>query len=442
MKNKDDGMRGITRIIQNITSKIADQAFISDHRAQPEHFTRIRTLSFQIIFMLILRKTLKSLQLSLNELFMGGHIANTVSASAYTQARKKFKHTAFIELNDDIIDGFYSNNEAIKTWNQYRCLAVDGSKIILPNTKEIKEEYGSIAIKNQSVNSSFSQAMFECCYDVLNHIAIKSTLAHGLSYEASLATEMLDGTSENDLLLYDRGYASYEFLATLTSQAKNYIIRCPNSSFKIVKSLTLDAKNWSKTVTLNAPSCQLKNIKQKGLPLTIKVRFVSVILSTGEIEILATSLMNQTIERDEFKVLYGMRWGVETFFSRIKDRLCLENFTGKTAESVRQDFWSTIFISNFETVAIENIDDQMNANTINKKHYKKVNKAVSFNVIKNMAFDVFMNNSNLSESVEKMLLLFKKNPILQRPERESPMRKKRSDLRSYNFLKRIKKMVF
>ena len=153
MKNKDDGMRGITRIIQNITSKIADQAFISDHRAQPEHFTRIRTLSFQIIFMLILRKTLKSLQLSLNELFMGGHIANTVSASAYTQARKKFKHRAFIELNDDIIDGFYSNNEAIKTWNQYRCLAVDGSKIILPNTKEIKEEYGSIAIKNQSVNS-------------------------------------------------------------------------------------------------------------------------------------------------------------------------------------------------------------------------------------------------------------------------------------------------
>ena len=93
-------------------------------------------------------------------------------------------------------------------------------------------------------------------------------------------------------------------------------------------------------------------------------------------------------------------------------------------------------------MAIENIDDQMNANTINKKHYKKVNKAVSFNVIKNMAFDVFMNNSNLSESVEKMLLLFKKNPILQRPERESPMRKKRSDLRSYNFLKRIKKMVF
>ena len=137
-----------------------------------------------------------------------------------------------------------------------------------------------------------------------------------------------------------------------------------------------------------------------------------------------------------------MRWGVETFFSRIKDRLCLENFTGKTAESVRQDFWSTIFISNFETVAIEDIDDQMNANTVNAQHNKKVNKAVSFNVIKNMAFDIFMNNSNLSESVEKMLLLFKKNPILQRPERESPMRKKRSDLRSYNFLKRIKKMVF
>ncbi len=59
--------------------------------------------------------------------------------------------------------------------------------------------------------------------------------------------------------------------------------------------------------------------------------------------------------------LYGVRWGVETFFSRIKGRLCLENFTGKTVESVRQDFWSTVFISNFETLATEGIEDQINS---------------------------------------------------------------------------------
>ena len=74
------------------------------------------------------------------------------------------------------------------------------------------------------------------------------------------------------------------------------------------------------------------------MPLEIKVRFVSVILSTGEVEVLATSLMEESIQREDFQQLYFLRWGVETFFSLIKGRLNLENFTGKTLESVQQDF--------------------------------------------------------------------------------------------------------
>ena len=61
-------------------------------------------------------------QISLNELFMGGHISDVVSASAYTQARNKFKHTAFIELNDDIVSIFYSEEDKIKKWNGYLCI--------------------------------------------------------------------------------------------------------------------------------------------------------------------------------------------------------------------------------------------------------------------------------------------------------------------------------
>lgn len=58
MNHKDDGMKRIAKAINRIRAKIANQTFIRDHKAQPQHFTRIRTLSFQIIFMLILRKTI------------------------------------------------------------------------------------------------------------------------------------------------------------------------------------------------------------------------------------------------------------------------------------------------------------------------------------------------------------------------------------------------
>ena len=87
-----------------------------------------------------------------------------------------------------------------------------------------------------------------------------------------------------------------------------------------------------------------------------------------------------------------MRWGVETFFSKVKGRLALENFTGKSVESIRQDFWSTIFISNLETIMIEDVEKNMNANKIPERKKQKINKSVSFNVIKNMAFEIFFKN--------------------------------------------------
>lgn len=434
-------MLKLVQAIKLVTLSVVEPFFINSHKATTKDFSRDRTLTFPVVFMQILRKTVKSLQVSLNELFMSNNIESSVSASAYTQARKKFKHTAFIELNNGIVDIFYSDDN-IKKWRGYRCIGADGSKIILPNGPDIAAEYGSIAIRNASMNSQFSQAMFECYYDVLNHMAIKCILAHGASYEVNLAIQMLNCTTERDLLIYDRGYASYEFLATLTQQQKKYLIRFPISSFKVIQSLVQDRENWSKIVTLKAPSSQRKNIKQKGLPLEITVRFITVILSTGEIEILATSLMDTDISRDEFKHLYGMRWGVETFYSRVKGRLCLENFTGKTVESIKQDFWSTIFISNFETIAKEGVEEEMNQTSTETAHEKKVNAAVSFNVIKNMAFEIFTNNTNQEEAVQKMLMLFKTNPVLQRPNRTWPPRKKISDLRAYNFLRRIKKMIF
>ena len=132
----------LAQSINIVSEKIINASFVESHKARAKDFTRKRTLSFQVVFMQILRKTVKSLQVSLNELFMSNHIASVVTSSAYTQARKKFKHTAFIELNNDIVNIFYSDDSGIKKWRNYRCLGVDASKVILPLTPDIEVEYG------------------------------------------------------------------------------------------------------------------------------------------------------------------------------------------------------------------------------------------------------------------------------------------------------------
>ena len=83
-----------------------------------------------------------------------------------------------------------------------------------------------------------------------------------------------------------------------------------------------------------------------NLPNEIKVRFVRVLLDTGEYEVLVTNLFDEEeFPTEEFKTIYYLRWGIESFYAVLKTRLNLENFSGKTVHSVYQDFYSTIYIS-------------------------------------------------------------------------------------------------
>ena len=166
-----------------------------------------------------------------------------------------------------------------------------------------------------------------------------------------------------------------------------------------------------------------------------------------EIEVLMTSLLDSNIDKEEFKKLYGLRWEIETFFGVLKGRLSLENFTGLTVEAIKQDFWSTIFISNYETILTFDINKKMKDDRILSERGQvttvlKVNKAVAFNIIKHQAIDILLNPEQDTESkIQKLTVLFETADIPIRKNREIP-RKKPSYARSYNFQLRKKKHVY
>ncbi len=84
-----------------IKNKLMSLNFINAHRASSKDFSRKRKLPFINVFLLIFRKSVKSLQVMLNEFVLHTRKDYTITASAFTQARKKLKHTAFSELNDE-----------------------------------------------------------------------------------------------------------------------------------------------------------------------------------------------------------------------------------------------------------------------------------------------------------------------------------------------------
>ena len=116
----------------------------------------------------------------------------------------------------------------------------------------------------------------------------------------------------------------------------------------------------SSIVTLKAEGKVKKKCQELGLPEKMTVRFVKVRYRDGEIEVLVTSLLDEKKYLAlVFKELYNLRWGVECFFGVIKERVKIDNFTGKTVISVKQDFFATMFITGLESLLTKAADSQL-----------------------------------------------------------------------------------
>ena len=155
----------------------------------------------------------------------------------------------------------------------------------------------------------------------------------------------------------------------------------------------------------------------RALPKSVPVRFVRVVLDSGEIEVLATSSLDEDLFPDEiFKELYFKRRGTETYYDVLKNRLGLENFSGKSVESVKQDVWSAVFISNFESMAIRASSEELEEKSRERecKNMKQVNKSVSFNAIKNSVISLFVSDIPIDETILKLYDVFQLNPTQRR----------------------------
>ena len=153
-----------------------------------------------------------------------------------------------------------------------------------------------------------------------------------------------------------------------------------------------------------------------------------------------TSLLDEMLYPTvEFLDLYYLRWEIETFYGLIKTRLELENFTGIGVEAVRQDFYATVYLTGLESLLTGTAQATLDAKET--KHTQIVNHAVSFNAIKNLAFDLLLSDLDLNIILEKLTVLFLTNPCLERKNRNPP-RKNSSSRTLLNFHKRIKKHCF
>lgn len=413
--------------LEQIRKMIRSQEFKERHRTKAKYFTRERVLTFERVFMLIVQKSAKAIQLVLNE-FLTKLSVGVVSKSAYSQARQHLSHRAFIELNKKgVVDVMYKEGQ-YQRFGKYRLLAVDGSKVILPDNEGIYEAFGRVkrtsGKKGVKGSGYYSYAQASVLYDVLNDIALDSLFEAGRSYEVDLAERHLEHSQDDDLLVFDRNYLSYRWLATLHKNKRHFVIRCQKNSFRAVKNMFNQEEIASQIVTLKVPPSKRGEIQKRDLPQQLTLRLIRLVLDDGTVEVLITDLLDeQKYPTTDFGYIYNLRWGVENFYGRLKTRLILQNFSGTSVEAVKQDFFASVLISSLETLFTDEADTILQERSIHTKHSYQVNHAVSFNAIKNQVFQLFYDPfSDLVSLCQRLTQLFLTDPTCIRPLRQVPRR--------------------
>jgi len=441
----------VVTFIENLRRELCDSQFLDRHRMRRQDFTRQCQLTFPVVILFILQKTAKSIQRHLHEFLnrlAGDELFEPVSAGAVTHARAKLKHTAFVELNNDVVvPAIYGEQplKEIRRWRGHRVLGIDGSMLRLPNHPELFEQFTPVPINCEPniATKMYPQARISVLYDLLNRVGLDGQLRPASQGEVGLAIEQLDQAGDQDIIVTDRGYTGYPYLSAAVYLGLHFISRCSTGSFAAAQELFRTDRGGCSIITkiMAAPE-QRQQLLDCGRKQELTVRFIGLRLPTGELEVLVTSLIDeQKYPTQEFMEVYNSRWNQETFFFLLKSRLDLENFSGHTPEAVRQDFYSTLLLSNIESVLIETAASTLEKESQNLQYPKIVNHAVSYHAIKDRLIELLYSDTSAVKVVTELQKLFRGAPVSRRRNRKVP-RPKPSVHRSYHFQKCVKKITF
>ena len=438
-------------LIHSLRQRILDPGLCVRHRRRLEDFSRECRLTFPVMVVLLLQKSLRSLQARLHEVVR--QLAQAVegrslSAGAFTHARAKLGASTFVELNQQAVLPLVYGAEhqgLVARWRGHRVLAIDSSVVRLPRSAEVGKQFGWMECSSQVEPSEqrYPQGRLSVLYDVLNQIALEARLEPWKMAEEAMAHQHLAGVEPGDLVLTDRGYTSYFWVWDLLARGAHFLSRCSRSSFAVAQMLFRQNKaGVSVCAVLRAPKEFKRVCRQRGWPLEVRVRFVTVRLKTGELEVLVTSLLDsERYPTQDFADLYWRRWGQETFYGRLKGRLDLENCSGLSVQAVEQDFAATILLSNLESIVIGPAAAQLAEATSQRQQPAKINRALSMHALKSRLIDLLASELPAKEVLDELTEWFQHNPVSVRKRRKVP-REKFSAARSYHFQRYVRKLVF
>lgn len=168
----------------------------------------------------------------------------------------------------------------------------------------------------------------------------------------------------------------------------------------------------------------------------ITCRLIKVELENGEKEVLCTSLLDSTTYlHEEFEQLYHYRWNEEEAYKLLKSRIELEDFSGKTARAVKQDFHAKVFLMTLCAAYAHPIEEKVVAEyqaDKDRKHDQKINRTNALATTMDMLIPTFIHRKYRQALDAFDLIVWNTREII-RPGRSNPRNTKPKKPYSMNY---------
>jgi len=239
---------------------------------------------------------------------------------------------------------------ATALWYGHRTFLVDGSGVSMPDTPELQQHFGQSG--QQLPGCGFPQAhllaMFDAATGLLIRLLVAPLRTHDQSQVAHLHPELKPG----DVLVGDRGFASFVHLSLLCGQKLHGVFRAHQRqlvSFRQDRRLVGKQAHGTKTIFCPARLIQklgrfdqiVEYLKPKirpqwldattfaALPATLHVRELRYRtcvrgFRVQEIALVTTLLDAQRYSAEALAELYRSRWEVETNFGYLKTTMKMD----------------------------------------------------------------------------------------------------------------------
>ena len=216
-----------------------------------------------------------------------------------------------------------------------------------------------------------------------------------------------------------------ELIDAIVNTGHKFIMRCPS---EFLRSMKLSKQD------------NIFEYKFGKLKHLLKIRVVKIPLSNGDTEYLATNILDSYISADDFKWVYRKRWGIETKYNDVKNKLEIENFTGYSPDAILQDFYATMFLANLAGVLEYDLHEEIEAaHTKPENLYDyRMNIAMTISELKRTVVEMLATTSRLKRErlYAQMTIRLTKAVVPVRPNRSSERVKRHKSMKFPQNLKR------